>query len=58
MWNRDVFGDIEKRKCYCLEEIQKWDRLEEEAELDEENRLATKLAKSEFDRILEMEEVT
>lgn len=56
VWNIDVFGDIEKRKSACLKEIQKWDSLEEGA-LDEENRLARKVTKSEFDRILEMEEV-
>lgn len=41
-WNMDVFGDIVKRKGSCLEEIQKWDRLEEETELNEENMMARK----------------
>lgn len=34
-WNKEVFGDIERRKLECLEEIQKWDRKEEEVGLSE-----------------------
>lgn len=30
MWNREVFGDIKKKKAMCLEEIQKWDKLEDD----------------------------
>lgn len=56
IWNRDVFGNIEMKKR-CAEEIQNWDRKEENEGLTEDNcRLQNEL-KLEYERILAMEEV-
>lgn len=57
IWNKDVFGNIQTKKTYCLEKIQCWDRLEEEGELDEDQRNSRKADREEYDRILAMEEV-
>lgn len=53
----EVSGDIHKQKSTCLEDIQRWDSVEEGSELDEEQGTFRKVAKVEYDKILAMEEV-
>lgn len=55
--NKEVFRDIQTKKTACLEKIQYWDRLEEEEELDDNQRQSRKAAREDYDRILAMEEV-
>lgn len=56
-WNKEVFGNIESRKAVCLEETLRWDKKEEIEDLVEEKSLARKESRSEFDRVLAMDEV-
>lgn len=55
IWNKEVFGYIERRKKACLEEIQRWDKKEEEEGLFSSKRIAHKEAQKEFERVIEME---
>lgn len=42
-WNREVFGNIERRKAACVEEIQKWDHKKEFEGLEDDERRARSL---------------
>lgn len=52
-----MFGSINRKKENCLKEIKRWDSKEEDVGLADEERIARRDARLEFDRVLEMEEV-
>lgn len=57
VWNKEVFGNIERRKKLYLEDISRWDKNEEDQGLDLGELAAQKEAQRELERVFEMEEV-
>lgn len=57
VWNKEVFGDIDRKKKSCLDDILRWDKKEGDEGLDEDDLIAWKEAHQELERVLEMEEI-
>lgn len=49
-WNKEVFGEIERKKKYCLDDIQRLDRKEGNEGLDEDEQFVRREAQREFER--------
>lgn len=55
--NKEVFGDVERKKKSYLEDISRWDRKEEVEGLELDEMAVRKEAQKDLERVLEMEEI-
>ncbi|RVW12414.1 putative ribonuclease H protein [Vitis vinifera] len=57
IWNKEVFGRLEKNKAEALQQVERWDVVEEERALSEEELGKKKTAKENYSKWVSMEEV-
>ncbi|RVW47734.1 Transposon TX1 uncharacterized 149 kDa protein [Vitis vinifera] len=57
IWNKEVFGRLEKNKAEALQQVERWDVVEEERALSEEELGHKKIAKENYSKWVSMEEV-
>ena len=57
IWNKEVFGRLEKNKAEALQQVERWDLAEEERNLTEEELGDKKEAKENYAKWVSMEEV-
>nr|CAN69965.1 hypothetical protein VITISV_039410 [Vitis vinifera] len=57
IWNKEVFGRLEKNKAEALQQVERWDLVEEERNLTEEELGHKKEAKESYAKWVSMEEV-
>ena len=57
IWNEEVFGRLEKNKAEALQQVERWDVVEEERALSEEELGHKKTAKENYSKWVSMEEV-
>ena len=57
IWNKEVFGRLEKNKAEALQQVERWDSVEEEWNLTEEELGQKKEAKESYAKWVSMEEV-
>ncbi|RVW27451.1 Transposon TX1 uncharacterized 149 kDa protein [Vitis vinifera] len=57
IWNKEVFGRLEKNKAEALQQVERWDVVEEERALSEEELGHKKTAKENYSKWVSMEEV-
>lgn len=56
IWNKEVFGRVEKNKAEALQQVERWDTVEEERSLTEEESGHKKTAKENYAKWVSMEE--
>ena len=56
-WNKEVFWRLEKNKAEALQQVERWDSVEEERSLTEEELDQKKEAKESYAKWVSMEEV-
>ncbi|RVW50811.1 hypothetical protein CK203_076850 [Vitis vinifera] len=56
-WNKEVFGRLEKNKAEALQQVERWDLVEEERNLTEVELGHKKEAKESYAKWVSMEEV-
>ena len=57
IWNKEVFGRLERNKAEALQQVERWDIVEEERSLTEEEIGHKKEAKENYAKWVSMEEV-
>ena len=57
IWNKEVFGRLERNKAEALQQVERWDLVEEERNLTEEELSRKKEAKEDYAKWVSMEEV-
>ena len=57
IWNKEVFGRLERNKAEALQQVERWDIVEEERSLTEEEIGHKKEAEEDYAKWVSMEEV-
>ena len=57
IWNKEVFGSLERNKAEALQQVERWDLVEGERSLTEEELCHKKEAKEDYAKWVLLEEI-